>query len=200
MEEFKQSRFFNSKRVEFENDGISYYSGNFLNAKEIFIHFDEIIPDIITREVRTSRLYLWISIIFGLIFILTLLDIFQIPFGIFMVFQFFSGLLFVFFLILTVFSRKHMLYITTLSGYLIVFYDKNPNEKEVLEFLKTLKARTFAFLKDKYAFIDPDLPIEKQIENFNFLKERNVITKNEYEALKEKLKNIKIDVKGFKYE
>lgn len=199
MEEFKQKRFLNSKRVAFEYDGITFYSGNFLNAKEIFIPFDEIIPDAITRETKTSRLYLWISIIFGLIFILAVLDIFKIPFGILMVLKFFSGLLFVFFLILTIFSRKKMLYITTLSGYLIDFYDRNPSKEAIDEFLKTLKTKTFAYLKEKYAVIDIDLPVEKQIENLNFLKERNVITEIEYEALKEKLKNINIDVKGFKY-
>ncbi|WP_372769233.1 hypothetical protein [Lutibacter sp.] len=199
MEEFKQSRFFNSKRVEFENDGISYYSGNFLNAKEIFIPFDEIIPDAITRETRTSRLFLWFTIILGLIFSLALWDIFRIPFGVYMVLVSFSGLFFMFFLILTIFSRKHMLYITTLSGYLIDFYDKKPNEEAVDEFLEILKTKTFAYLKEKYAVIDLDLPVEKQIENLNFLKERNVITEKEYEALKEKLKNINIDVKGFKY-
>lgn len=199
MEEFKQSRFFNSKRVEFENDGISYYSGNFLNAKEIFIPFDEIIPDAITRETRTSRLFLWFTIILGLIFSLALWDIFRIPFGVYMVLVSFSGLFFMFFLILTIFSRKHMLYITTLSGYLIDFYDKKPNEEAVDEFLEILKIKTFAYLKEKYAVIDLDLPVEKQIENLNFLKERNVITEKEYEALKEKLKNINIDVKGFKY-
>ena len=92
-----------------------------------------------------------------------------------------------------------MLYITTLSGYLIDFYDKNPSEEAMDEFLETLKTKTFNYLKEKYAVIDIDLPVEKQIENLNFLKERNVITEKEYEELKEKLKNINIDVKGFKY-
>ena len=199
MEEFKQKRFFNSKRVEFENDGITYYSGNFLNAKEIFIPFDEIIPDAITRETKTSRLFLWLTITFGFIFGLALWNIFRIPFGIYMVLVFFSGLFFLFFLILTIFSRKHMLYITTFSGYLIGFYDKNPSEEAIEEFLEILKTKTFAYLKEKYAIIDKDLPVEKQIENLNFLKERNVITEKEYEALIEKLKKDNIDVKGFKY-
>ncbi|MDO9276340.1 MAG: hypothetical protein Q7T92_12430 [Lutibacter sp.] len=199
MKEFKQSRFFNSKRVEFEYDGITYYSGNFLNAKEIFIPFDDILPDAITRETKTSSLFLWITVAFGLIFGLALWDIFKIPYGIYMVLEFFSGLLFLFFLALTILSRKFMLYITTLSDYLIDFYDKNPSEKAMSAFLKTLKTKTFAFLKEKYAIIDIDLPVEKQIENLNFLRERNVITEKEYEALKEKLKNINIDVKGFKY-
>ena len=92
-----------------------------------------------------------------------------------------------------------MLYITTFSGYLIGFYDKNPSEEAIEEFLEILKTKTFAYLKEKYAIIDKDLPVEKQIENLNFLKERNVITEKEYEALIEKLKKDNIDVKGFKY-
>jgi hypothetical protein len=199
MEEFKQKRFFNSKRVEFEIDGITFYSGNFLNAKEIFIPFDDILPDAITRETKTSRLFLWITIASGLVLSLALWDIFKIPFAVYMVVVFFSGLLFVIFLLLTIFSRKYMLYITTLSGYLIDFYDKNPNKEVMSVFLETLKSKTFAYLKEKYAVIDIDLPVEKQIENLNFLKERNVITEKEYEELKEKLKNINIDVKGFKF-
>ena len=199
MEEFKQKRFFNSKRVEFEIDGITFYSGNFLNAKEIFIPFDDILPDAITRETKTSRLFLWITIASGLILSLALWDIFKIPFAVYMVVVFFSGLLFVIFLLLTIFSRKYMLYITTLSGYLIDFYDKNPNKEVMSVFLETLKSKTFTYLKEKYAIIDIDLPIEKQIENLNFLKERNVISEKEYEALKEKLKNINIDVKGFRH-
>lgn len=199
MEKFKQKRFFNSKRVEFESDGIIYYSGNFLNAKEIFIPFYEILPDAITRETKTSRLFLWISIALGFIFSLTYFEIFRIPFGIYMTIVFFSGLLFVLFLLLTILSRKYMLYITTISGHLIGFYDKNPNKEAMAEFLEILKTRTFVFLKEKYAIIDMDIPVEKQIENLNFLKDRNVITEKEYEALKEKLKNINIDVKGFKY-
>jgi hypothetical protein len=198
MEAFKQSRFFNSKRVGFEDDGISYYSGNFLNAKEIFIPFDEIIPDAITKETKTSSLFLWFTITLGFIFSLALWDIFRIPFGIYMVLAFFSGLFFLLFLILTIFSRKQMLYITTLSGYLIGFYDKNPSEEAIEKFLEILKTKTFAYLKEKYAIIDLELPIEKQIENLNFLKERNVITEKEYEALIEKLKKNNIDVKGFK--
>ncbi|MDO9594328.1 MAG: hypothetical protein Q7J19_04965 [Lutibacter sp.] len=199
MEEFKQKRFFNTKRVEFEIDGITFYSGNFLNAKEIFISYDEIIPDAITRETKTSRLFLWITIAFGLIFSLSFFDILQIPFAVYMVLVFFSGLLFIIFLLLTILSRKYMLYITTLSGYLIDFYDKNPSKEAMDEFLETLKTKTFTYLKEKYAIIDIDLPIEKQIENLNFLKERNVISEKEYEALKEKLKNINIDVKGFRH-
>ncbi|MDF1518718.1 MAG: hypothetical protein RQ864_00450 [Lutibacter sp.] len=199
MEEFKQKRFFNSKRVEFEFDGITFYSGNFLNAKEVFIPFDEIIPDAITRETKTSKLFIWITIVSGLILSLALWDIFKIPFAVYMVLVFFSGLLFAIFLLMTIFSRKYMLYITTISGYLIDFYDRNPSKEAIDEFLKILKIKTFAYLKEKYAIIDIDLPVEKQIENLNFLKERNVITEKEYEALKEKLKNININVKGFKF-
>ena len=92
-----------------------------------------------------------------------------------------------------------MLYITTLSGYLIDFYDKNPSEEAMDEFLEILKTKTFTYLKEKYAVIDIDVPAEKQIENLKFLKDRNVITEKEYEELKEKLKNINIDVKGFKH-
>lgn len=37
MEVFKQKRFFNLKRVEFEFDGITFYSGNFIKSILFYI-------------------------------------------------------------------------------------------------------------------------------------------------------------------
>lgn len=87
-----------------------------------------------------------------------------------------------------------MIYLSTLSGYLIDFYDKNPSEELLAEFLDTLKSKIHEYLKKKFSVIDEDVTFEKHIENFNYLKEMEIIDQEEYEKLKEELKNKKSDI------
>lgn len=92
-----------------------------------------------------------------------------------------------------------MIYLSTLNGYLIDFYDKNPSEELLAEFLDSLKSKIHEYLKEKFSAIDKDVAFEKHIENFNYLKEMEIIDQKEYEKLKEELKSKKPDIKGFKY-
>ena len=92
-----------------------------------------------------------------------------------------------------------MLYIATLSGYLIDFYDFNPSKELITKFLDSLKKHSYKYLKEKYTRIDEDLPFEKQLDNFIYLRDKKVISQKEYIALKKKLKNLEPDVKGFRY-
>jgi hypothetical protein len=91
-----------------------------------------------------------------------------------------------------------MLYIATLSGYLIDFFDNNPSKELMSKFLQSIKKQSYKYLKEKYTKIDEDIPFEKQLDNFIFLRDKNVITQKEYIALKMKLKNLEPDVKGFR--
>ncbi|WP_372744721.1 hypothetical protein [Lutibacter sp.] len=199
MKDFVQKRLFITKKVTFKNDGIIYYSGDFLESREIFISFDEIMTNSITREFRTNKLLIWVTIAFAFVYGFFLLNPFNINPEINSFFLYLSGFLCLILLILTILSRKHMLYIATLGGFLIDFYDLNPSKELVEEFLNTLKKKSFKYLKAKYTKIDVDISFEKQLENFIYLRDKNVITQKEYETLKKKLKNIEPDVKGFRY-
>jgi len=199
MEVFKQKRFFNSRMVTFKDDGINFYSGNLLNSREIFIPFEEILINNYTREFRTNSLKLWIAIAAAFLFVLTSLQIIEISNKLQLILLIVFGSICIFFSIATFLSRTHILYLSTFSGFLIDFYDKNPSEEIIEKFLNTLSTKINTYLKHKFSIIDEDLSFEKHIENFNYLKERNIISQKEYEQLKEKLKNIKPDVKGFKY-
>ena len=66
-------------------------------------------------------------------------------------------------------------------------------------FLDSLKKHSYKYLKEKYTRIDEDLPFEKQLDNFIYLRDKKVISQKEYIALKKKLKNLEPDVKGFRY-
>lgn len=198
MEEFKQKRIVTSKKVKFTKEGMIYYSGNFINSREIFIPFDEIMINNITREFITNKILLWLAVGFGLFFSFSCFNVFKFPEETLNIILIISGIICLFFLTLTILSRKHMLYIATLSGYLIDFFDNNPSKELMSKFLQSIKKQSYKYLKEKYTKIDEDIPFEKQLDNFIFLRDKNVITQKEYIALKMKLKNLEPDVKGFR--
>jgi glucan phosphoethanolaminetransferase (alkaline phosphatase superfamily) len=153
----------------------------------------------ITREFITNKIFLWIAVGFGLFFGVSALNIFKFSNETLHIILIASGIICILFFLLTIFSRKHMLYIATLSGYLIDFYDFNPSKELITKFLDSLKKHSYKYLKEKYTRIDEDLPFEKQLDNFIYLRDKKVISQKEYIALKKKLKNLEPDVKGFRY-
>lgn len=199
MENFEQKRFFNTKRIVFKEDGIYYYSGNFLNSREIFIPFEEILVNNYTRESKTNTPFLWITISSLILLIITLLKVITLPFLVQFILLGFFSFSFIIFTIITILSQKKILYMSTFSGFLIDFYDENPSKEKFSAFLDLFSKKIKKYLKEKFSLIDEDLSFEKHLENFNYLKERKIITQAEYDNLKNKLKNIKPDVKGFKY-
>lgn len=69
----------------------------------------------------------------------------------------------------------------------LVFFRNLPNDESVEEFVNTVITKTKKFLRSKYAKVDKDLSKEIQIGNFNWLKNIEVISEEEYESLKEEL-------------
>lgn len=199
METFKQKRFFNTKRIQFKEDGINYYSGNFLNSREIFIPFEEILIDNYTRESKTNTFFLWVAISSLILLTIALLNPFSLIFSQQLILLSTFSFLFITFTVITILTQKNTLYMSTFSGFLIDFYDCNPSEEKFSIFLDSFSKKIKTYLKHKLSIIDEDISFEKHLENFNYLKDRKIITQTEYENLKEKLKNIEPNVKGFKY-
>ena len=63
------------------------------------------------------------------------------------------------------------------------------NEQEVRAFADRIIEKTKEFLVSKYAKVDKDLPRDSQLENIISLKDRSIITEQEFE----RLKNILVD-------
>lgn len=80
----------------------------------------------------------------------------------------------------------------------IVLYFKNYNKSSVTQFADELIAAANQFLLAKYSKIDRMLPIDPQINQLQFLRNREVISEETYEQLKDQLlgKEIKKEI-GF---
>ena len=77
--------------------------------------------------------------------------------------------------------------INTTRGYIAVSISRR-NKKQAEEFLAALKDASKKYLCWKYGTVDPDLPFERQIENYWWLRNNAIISDEEYKQLKEQLK------------
>ena len=95
-------------------------------------------------------------------------------------------------------TRQHLASIRLLNGRSLIFNLKKPNPEIVNEFIALLQKRIKEFLKSKYGTIDRDLPLEPQLNNYTWLKNRNIINEEEFNTLKNKLLKKESDFKvGF---
>lgn len=100
----------------------------------------------------------------------------------------------IFLLLLTLFSglityvkSKNITLIPTQSnGHLEVFRNR-PSSEEHDSFISELSKRVALFLRTKYGKIDFDMPVEPQLVNFAWLKDRDVISQDEFDRLKSSL-------------
>lgn len=184
----------NNKSIVYQESGILYSSGNFLSSTKISIPYEEILYEKPSYEVKTDKFNLVVCIIAFFVVIKSILGVYDNPDGIYKGLLPFSVLFFITFLIATLLSRRKVVYIPTYNfGYLEV-YDK----PEVNGFLKDLKVVTDNFLKSKYSKVDRDLPIDNQLQNLMYLKERHILSDEEFESLKNKLVGTKAEFTGFR--
>ncbi len=66
----------------------------------------------------------------------------------------------------------------------IMFLLNSPSKEKMEDFIQEIIKRSRTVLLEKYTKIDPDLPEETQINNFYWLKQRGLISEEEYEDLK----------------
>jgi len=70
----------------------------------------------------------------------------------------------------------------------ITFYQDSPSRAETEGFVNEVIVRSKRLIVDKYGKVDPDLPEDTMIGQFNWLKNRNLISEETYENLKQDYK------------
>lgn len=194
MENFSQQRYLNNKSIVYQESGILYSSGNFLSSKKVFIPYEEILYEKLGYEIKTDKFNFIVCIISCLTFLKSLLGVYDNPNGIYKGLLPLSAIFLITFLVATILSRRKVVYISTFNFGFIELYDK----PEINGFLKDLKIVTNDFLKSKYSKIDRDLPIDNQLQSLMYLKERQILSDEEFESLKNKLVGNKTQFTGFK--
>lgn len=94
------------------------------------------------------------------------------------------GLLFIF---LPFVNRKKVITIATFDGNNIELYFNNSNKQEVTDYANQIIDAANRYLLKKFSKIDRSLAIEPQIENIQYLLNREIITEEKFEELKNQL-------------
>lgn len=171
-----------------------YTSGNFLSSKTVFIPYEELLYEKLSFELKTDKVNLIICIISLVTALKSTAGFYKDPDGLYKGLLPFAALFFIVFLTATLLSRRKVVYISTFNYGSIELYDR----PEVHSFLKELKAVTEHFLKARYSKVDRDLPIDNQLQNLIYLKERSIVSDKEFESLKNQLLGHKPESAGFK--
>lgn len=120
-------------------------------------------------------------------------SLFAFAIGLLLVFAPNEEAAFVFFLVGTIcftsafILKKKVVTINAFDGNKIELFFNNSNKDYVIEFADEIIQSSNQHLLRKYGKVDPALPIEQQINNIQFLRDREVITEEEFESLKNQL-------------
>jgi hypothetical protein len=199
----KQRRLFLRKDITIVNNSVKIKNNNLTSSEKIVIRLEEIDINKIVYQKKTDNLMLIVTIFFGVFFLINIFNPENYtseeddPYGVFM-FLFFMS--FISGLITFVKSKNVILIPTMNNGYLEIFRTK-PNKKVVDDFISELSQKINLSLKNKYGKLDLDMPVEPQLINISWLKEREVISELEFEQMKSELISLRKDQNkiGLKY-
>ena len=177
--EFLNSRYFTRQQFEIKKSSLKIERKNIFDAIEFEIPFDLIHNKIKIQTVINNNL------IFTGLFILFIGALFWLGSNDeLMVILLSVGFLLI---VMAFLGRKKIITIFTMeeNGIELFFNEKNKNE--VVEYsLKIIDASNNYLLK-KYSKVDRSLPIESQLDNYQFLLNREIISDEDFEVLKNQL-------------
>ena len=91
------------------------------------------------------------------------------------------------FIILPFINRKKVISVPTLDGNNVELYFKSSNKKQVTEYAYEIIAAADNYLLKKFSKVDRTLPIEQQLENIQYLLNREIISDEKFDSLKNQL-------------
>lgn len=175
---FYNKRYLTRQNFEIKKSSLKIDRKNIFDAIEYEIPFDHIhnklkIQTIINNNLIFAGIFLFaFSFLFlpGTIPELTLI---LICFG-------------VLFIILSFINRKKVVTISTIDGDIELYFHSR-NKKEIVDYANTIIEAANIYLLNKYSKIDRFLPIEPQLENIQYLLNREIISEENFESLKNRL-------------
>jgi hypothetical protein len=185
----KQRRLFTQKELTLHENSIKVKFKNLTSSEETTISLEEIDTRKMVYQKKTDTLMLVVTLFFGTFFLINIFNPENYapdqddPYGVF-IFLFLlstcSGLI-------TFLKSKNVILIPTMNNGFLEVFRNIPSENDVDDFISKLSENINTSLKDKYGKLDLDMPIEQQLMNISWLKEREVISEPEFEKLKTQL-------------
>jgi heme/copper-type cytochrome/quinol oxidase subunit 4 len=181
---FVQRKLLNVRSFEILSDSLKVRFKTLNQTEEFSVPFEELGTQISTKKVASTVPFL-IAFVPALLLIILVyfLAVNQpiekghiaatIIFGVFAV-------------VALVTTPKNSLYLSSAHRQ-IEFYRDKPNNEAVDAFVKEVIDNCNEYLRMKYAKVDPDLPVEPQLNSLTWMKNRNLITDEEFEQFKSTL-------------
>lgn len=188
MEYLYQKNFLKEKFFEITRKGLKIKDKSITNNMEFVINFENITSQ--------TKVFEFKKIIWRLLSFISF-PIFLIPLykginreSIEAVLKLFplSLLLMILFIFIYYYTVEKYIMLICTDGTGIAFLKHDSTEEQVRQFITILLQHRNEYMKTKYANVDYDLPYENQVSTFHYLKDEKIITAEEYEELKRKLK------------
>jgi len=184
-----QKQIFQSKAFEVKNDTIVIKTKNFSNSKEWTVKLENIGDQIIIdKKSKIGRYILSLFFLAFVIFFLTTAFLADEPIK-------YGSVLFIaiFYLVFTTLiflspDKSEIKLVGGLSELSFLLTDREEADK----FIKTLIERSRKLILDKYGKVDSDLPEDIMIGQLNWLKNREILSEQEYDERKTEYKNRKL--------
>jgi hypothetical protein len=184
-----QRKLFLKREYTLGKDSLTIRTSDLTSSETLKIPYEDIDTSNLIEKKQTDNILLVITIVFGVFFLINILNpnnysedgLLGVAVFLFLV-AFASGFL-------TYLKSKNVVLIPTAkNGYIEVLKNK-PSTVQFNNFILELTIKIASFLRTKYANIDLDLPKEPQLLNLAWLKDREVISQEEFEKLKSELTN-----------
>ncbi len=175
---FETKRFFNKQSIELLDSGLKVKKKTLFEFHEFEIPFE----NLENKKSVSTNVNHGLLVIALFFFIVGLLYLSGGHWGIFTLL-----LLIAISIIIIAFMTKRR--IIKISGYQInleLFFSKS-NETEVRNFADEIIKTSNKYLLNKFGKVDKDLPIENQLSNIEFLRNREIIDEERFQELKNQL-------------
>lgn len=176
---FQNSRYFTRQQFEIKKSSLKIERKNIFDAIEFEIPFD-----LINNKIKIQTL-INNNLIFTGLFIFFIGALFSLGSNEeLMVILLSVGFLFI---VIAFLGRKKVISIFTMEENGIELFFTQKNKEEVIAYSNKIINASNNFLLKKYSKVDRSLPIEPQLDNFQFLLNRDIISDDDFETLKNQL-------------
>lgn len=177
--EFKNQYIFNRQAIEILTSSLKICKKTFFESAEYEISFEKLDNKIKIRTTVRNGLFM-IAFFFTVIGLLLLTGTDSNLTGTFFI-------LAISFFAISFLTKKKTITIASYDGDDIILYFTKRNKEKVINFAQQIIKSGNNFLLNKYGKIDKALPIENQLANLDFLRNKEIITEDHFENLKNQL-------------